>query len=92
MRRITLINKFPLFLLFAGICTFALSCSSNDDANSNDNDAKETVLTDMNTRQDYDSISVDFCLLNSEGQAVTTFKEGEQIIFRLTVVAVGTGT
>ena len=85
MRQITLINKFPLFLLLAGICTFALSCSSDDDANSNDNDPKEMVATDMNTRQDYDSISVDFSLLNAEGLAVTTFKEGEQIIFRLTV-------
>ena len=32
MRQITLINKFPLFLLLAGICMFALSCSSDDDA------------------------------------------------------------
>lgn len=85
MRQITLINKFPLFLLLAGICTFALSCSSDEDANSNNDDLKETVLTDMNTRQDYDSISVDLSLLNVEGRAVTTFKEGEQIIFRLTV-------
>jgi hypothetical protein len=28
---------------------------------------------------------VDFRLVNSEGQAVKTFKEGEQILFRLTV-------
>ena len=85
MRRISLINKFPLFLLLAGICTLAFSCSSDDDTNSSDEEAKETVATDTNTRQDYDSISVDFSLLNAEGQAVTTFKEGEQIIFRLTV-------
>jgi len=85
MRRISLINKFPLFLLLAGICTFALSCSSDNDEISSDDEAKEAVAIDMDTRQDYDSIRVDFCLLNAEGQAVTTFKEGEQIIFRLTV-------
>ena len=85
MRQIALINKFPLFLLLAGICTFALSCSSDNDEISSDDEAKEAVAIDMNTRQDYDSIRVDFCLLNTEGQAVTTFKEGEQIIFRLTV-------
>ena len=85
MRQITLINKFPLFLLLAGICTLAFSCSSDNDEISSDDEAKEAVAIDMDTRQDYDSIRVDFCLLNAEGQAVTTFKEGEQIIFRLTV-------
>lgn len=85
MRQITLINKFPLFLLLAGICTLAFSCSSDNDEISSDDEAKEAVAIDMDTRQDYDSISVDFSLLNAEGQAVTTFKEGEQIIFRLTV-------
>ena len=85
MRQIALINKFPLFLLLAGICTLAFSCSSDNDEISSDDEAKEAVAIDMDTRQDYDSIRVDFCLLNAEGQAVTTFKEGEQIIFRLTV-------
>jgi hypothetical protein len=46
---------------------------------------QDTVVTDLNTVQDYDSIKVDFRLINSEGQAVKTFKEGEQIIFRLTI-------
>ncbi len=54
------------------------ACSSNDDA-------EDIVEIDLNTVQDCDSISVDFRLVNSEGQAVKTFKEGEQILFRLTV-------
>lgn len=65
------------FLLFVGTCTVVCSCS-NDDVN-------DVVVADLNTVQDYDSISVDFRLVNTEGQAVKTFKEGEQIIFRLTV-------
>ena len=52
---------------------------------SSDDDAEDTVEIDLNTVQDCDSISVDFRLVNSEGQAVKTFKEGEQILFRLTV-------
>lgn len=73
-------------IILAGLIgTVSVSCSNDNDVNISDDDSKETVATDMNTRQDYDSISVDFSLLNVEGQAVTTFKEGEQIIFRLTV-------
>lgn len=66
------------FLLFVGTCTVVCSCSNDDDVN-------DVVVADLNTVQDYDSISVDFRLVNTEGQAVKTFKEGEQIIFRLTV-------
>ena len=78
IRKKVMINKLLLFLLTAGVCTIVLSCSSDDAVG-------ETILVDRWTVQDYDSISVDFSLLNAEGQAVRTFKEGEQILFRLTV-------
>lgn len=67
----------PLLLL-VGTCTSVCSCSNDDDVN-------DVVVIDQDTVQDYDSISVDFRLMNSGGQAVKTFKEGEQILFNLTV-------
>ena len=73
-----MIKKFLLCLFIVGICNYVCSCSSDDDV-------EDTVEIDLNTVQDCDSISVDFRLVNSEGQAVKTFKEGEQILFRLTV-------
>ena len=73
-----LYKRFLLCLFIVGICNYVCSCSSNDDV-------EDTVEIDLNTVQDCDSISVDFRLVNSEGQAVKTFKEGEQILFRLTV-------
>ena len=79
MKKINILyKKFLLCLFILGICNYVCSCSSDDDA-------EDTVEIDLNTVQDCDSISVDFRLVNSEGRAVKTFKEGEQILFRLTV-------
>ena len=73
-----IMKKVLLLLLLEGVCTCFYSCSSDDET-------KDVVVLDLNTIEDYDSISVDFGLLNAEGQAVKTFKEGEQILFRLIV-------
>lgn len=73
-----IMKNFLFFLLLTGVCIGLYSCS-------NDDDEKETVVVDLDTVKDYDSISVDFRLINSEGVAVKAFKEGEQILFRLTV-------
>lgn len=78
MNKRKLFNVIQTILFLVGTCTFVCSCS-------NDDDVKDAIVMDLNTVQNYDSISVDFRLVNSEGQAVKTFKEGEQIIFRLTV-------
>jgi hypothetical protein len=69
-----------MFVMMSVLLSMGLlsSCSSDDDT-------KDVVVKDLNTVEDYDSISVDFGLLNAEGQAVKTFKEGEQILFRLIV-------
>lgn len=83
----------PLLLL-VGTCTFVCSCNNDDDVNGvvvidqngvQSYDSINVDFIDQNTVLNYDSLSVDFRLINSEGQAVKIFKEGEQIIFRLTV-------
>lgn len=73
-----LFNKHLLLLFIVGVFTFVLSCSSDDET-------KKKEVVDMNTIQDYDSISVDFRLMNADGLAVKTFKEGEQIRFYLAI-------
>ena len=74
MRQIALINKFPLFLLLAGICTFALSCSSDDGDVINDNN---------------EDIAVDFFLSNEQGEKATSFKSDENIYFDFSLVSNG---
>ena len=70
-------KKILLSLLLVEGCSFVVSCS--------DDDTNDAVMLDMNTVETFDSLSVDFRLLNAEGQAVKTFKEGEQILFYLNV-------
>ena len=74
MRRISLINKFPLFLLLAGICTFALSCSSDDGDVINDNN---------------EDIAVDFFFLMSKARRPLLFKSDENIYFDFSSVSNG---
>ncbi len=69
--------KFPLILLIIGI--IAYSCSNDENENN------ESVELDTDLPQDYDGITVVFQLLNPDGVAVKSFREGENIIFKLSL-------
>lgn len=72
---------FSIFLLLTGILVFTSSCSS-DDNEDRQNDALEF---DATPAQDYDGISIDFKLLNSDNMALKSFREGEDILFSLKI-------
>ena len=72
---------FSIFLLLTGILVFTSSCSS-DDNEDRQNDALEF---DATPAQDYDGISIDFKLLNSDNIALKSFREGEDILFSLKI-------
>lgn len=72
------VNCITLVLFMVVSFTF-VSCSSDE----NDKDVEVTLDTD--NPQEIDGISISFQLLNPEGIAVKSFKEGEEIIFRLTI-------
>lgn len=66
-----------------GIVVLAASCSSDD----NDDPQPQPEVLDLDTEpaKDYDGLSVQLQLLNSDSVALKTFKEGEDIIFKLTI-------
>ena len=70
-----------LFLLLMGM--LAASCSSDD----NDDPQPQPEVLDLDTEpaKDYDGLSVQLQLLNSDSVALKTFKEGEDIIFMLSI-------
>lgn len=66
-------------LMAVAVGLLMTSCSS-------DSDVEEPIKPDTNTTVfENDMIRVDYLLKNSAGQAVTTFKEGEDISFYLSV-------
>ncbi len=69
--------KFSLILFTIGI--IVSSCRNDKSENI------ESVELDTDLPQDYDGITVDFQLLNSNGIAVKSFREGENIIFTLSL-------
>lgn len=66
-----------LLIVFVSLCYF--ECTNDDLA---DNKQYET---DNDTVQVYDGISINFQLVNDDGIALKTYKEGEQITFKLIV-------
>lgn len=87
--RIT-IYQFLFLALIAGIESLSMSCSS-DDGNSEipDVPADPPVPEEepfVGVRYMEDSVQIQFQLLNSDSVAMDTFKEGEDIIFKLTIM------
>ena len=85
----TIICQFLFPALIAGVGTLSMSCS-NDDGNSDIPD----IPTDTPVPEEEpfvgftymeDSVQIQFQLLNSDSVAMDTFKEGDDIIFKLTV-------
>lgn len=66
-------------LVFICVGVLIVSCSS-------DSNLEESIMIDTNTIVHEDEmVRVEFLLKNSAGQAVKTFKEGEQIVFYLSI-------
>ena len=86
MKRKNVINRFLIPVMMAGIGTLCVSCSS-DDGNSELPDIptipKEEPFKGVICFED--SVKMQLQLLNSDSVATDTFKEGEDIIFMLTV-------
>lgn len=72
-----------LLPLFAAIGLLVTACSSDDEKTTPVPETK--VEFDSDTINVYDNIGVIFQLLNSENQAVTSFKEGEDITISLKI-------
>ena len=73
-----------LLPLMAAIGLVFTACSSDDEKTTPVPD-EPTVELDADTIKVYDNIGVKFQLLNSRNQAVTSFKQGENIIFKLVI-------
>ena len=69
--------KFFLILFILGI--IASSCSNDESGNN------ESVELDTDPPQDYDGITINFQLQNPNGLSVKSFREGENIIFTLSL-------
>ena len=82
----TVINQFLFPVFLAGIGTLSVSCSS-DDGNSElpDIPAIPEKKPFIGVTCFEDSVKIQLQLLNSDSVATDTFKEGEDIIFMLTV-------
>lgn len=82
--------------LIAGIGMLSISCS-NDDGNSEIPEAPNDSIVPSEPEEKpfvgvtyfEDSVKIQFQLLNSDSVAVDTFKEGEDIIFKLTITNTG---
>lgn len=81
MNKMKNLRNLLLFLLIMGTGTTALSCSSNDD----DEPKNEEMIVDNDPPQNCEGLSVSLQLLNSDSIAMKTFRQGENIIFRLTI-------
>ncbi len=87
MKLKTIIYQFLFPALIAGIGTFSISCS-NDNGNSEipDVPTDPTVKPFVGVTYMEDSVKIQLQLLNSDSIAMDTFEEGEDIIFKLTVI------
>lgn len=89
-------KKVVLVALFAGIGTLSISCNS-DDGDSElpsvpTDSTKSTIPEDkpfVGVTYMEDSVKIQLQLLNSDSVAMDTFKEGEDIIFNLTITNTG---
>ena len=79
MAKRIIIWKVFMFLLMAGAGLACASCSSDDDIVED----KDVVEIDYDKGQDHEGIHTLLQLLNKEGVATKTFKEGENIYFKL---------
>lgn len=73
-----------LLPLIAAIGLLVTACGSDDEKTTPDPDETKVKL-DTDTIKVYDNIGVIFQLLNSKNQAVTSFKEGEDISISLKI-------
>ena len=93
MKLKTIINQLLFLVLIAGIGMFFISCNSDD--GDSELPTAPTDSTKSTTPEDKpfvgvtymeDSIKIQLQLLNSDSVAMDTFKEGENIIFKLTIM------
>lgn len=84
MNKNKLFKLFYLLPLMAAVGLFTTACSSDDEKTTPVSDDTKVEL-DSDTIKVYDNIYVKFQLLNSKNQAVTLFKQGENIIFKLVI-------
>ena len=96
MRLKALLYQLLFPALIAGIGSLSISCSSNDgnselpdipDAPTDSIDPDETPFVGVTYMED--SVRIQLQLLNSDSVATDTFKEGEDIIFKLTIKSIG---
>lgn len=92
MKLKTIIYQFLFPALIAGIGTLSISCNSDDGAS--ELPTVPTDPTEPTTPEEEpfvgvtymeDSVKIQLQLLNSDSVAMDTFKEGEDIIFKLTI-------
>lgn len=77
-----------LSLLIVGMGMFMTACSGNDDVQEPVKPHEDVVL-DADTLQVFEDFTVKFQLLNADNQPVTTFKEGENFTFVLSIINTG---
>jgi hypothetical protein len=92
----TIIYQFLFSALFAGIGTLSISCSSDDGNTEIPTDPIAPAVPAIPEEEPFvgvtymeDSVQIQFQLLNSDSVAMDTFKEGEDIIFKLTILNIG---
>lgn len=81
MRKMRNLRCFFLPLLIMGAGMYATACSGDD----NEEVKEEEVILDNDPPQDYDGLSVSFQLLNKDSIATKSFKQGENIVFKLSI-------
>ncbi len=93
MKLKTIINQLLFLVLIAGIGMFFISCNSDD--GDSELPSVPTDSTKSTTPEEKpfigftcmeDSVQIQLQLLNSDSVAMDTFKEGEDIIFKLTIM------
>lgn len=96
MKLKTIIYQFLFPALIAGIGTLSISCSSDDgdsEIPSVPTDPPEPTIPEekpfVGVTYMEDSVKIQLQLLNSDSVAMDTFKEGEDIIFKLTITNTG---
>ena len=95
MRLKALLYQLLFPAIIAGIGSFSISCSS-DDGNSELPDIPDAPTDSINPDETpfvgvtymEDSVRIQLQLLNSDSVATDTFKEGEDIIFKLTIKSI----
>lgn len=85
-----------LSLLMAGAGMFMTACSSDEDPVKPDTRGEENVVSDgdsvvldADTLKAFENYAIKFQLQNADNQSVTSFKEGENFTFVLTVINSG---